>query len=79
MGAIMGHLVALWGNHGTVMWQAWAFGGIMGMLWGRYGAIMGYLKGIKGLPPPVDIYILVLGLVARENCTILKLGGWDTI
>ena len=40
---------------------------------------MGHLKGIKGLPPPVDIYILVLGLVARYNCTILKLDemGYD--
>ena len=46
---------------------------------GHLGTGMGNLKGIKGLPPPVDIYILVIGLVTRWNCTILKLCGQATI
>ena len=44
-GAIVGHLVALWSNVGAIM--------------GHLGAGMGHLgafRGIKGLPPPVDIY-----------------------
>ena len=61
-------IVLLWGNHGAVV-------GHLVALWGRHGAV----RGIKGLPPPVDMYILVLGLVARWNCTILKLEGQDAI
>ena len=31
--------------------------------------------GIKGLPPPVDIYILVLGLVARGELQYIEIMG----
>ena len=36
---------------------------------------MGHLKGIKGLPPPVDIYILVLGLVASWKLHYIEIMG----
>ena len=71
----MGQAWAVRGNHGDVVEYLGAGMGHLRVFKGQAGA----LRGIKGLPPPVDIYILVLGLVARENCTILKFWGWATI
>ena len=65
----------------SVCFDFFCYGAIMGMLWGiwwRYGAGMGHLgalRGIKGLPPPVDIYILVLGLVARGELHYIEIMG----
>ena len=43
-GAVVGHLVALWGCYGAGMGIWWHYGAIMGHL----EAGMGNLKGIKG-------------------------------
>ena len=41
-GAVVGHLVALWGCRGAGMGIWWHYGDAVGQVWGNHGAFKGH-------------------------------------